>query len=262
MRTVTSADGTEIAYELHGSGPPLVLLHGGSGSRENWAGLRPHLETEFTLVLPDRRGRGDSGGHAEYGLDREIADLRALLDAVDGDPAVFGHSFGGLVALAAAETLPIDRLLLYEPALLVGEHRGDDLAARMQERLDAGRRREAMRLFYEESSDIPDVEALPWWPEEVHFGRTETVVRENREVEAFELPTEPEVDARTLLLTGEHGPAHLQDAVFTLRDRLSDARLVELDGVGHVAPMTAPERVAEAVRGFVGRAEPPRSNSV
>lgn len=250
MQTVTSADGTEIAYEEHGSGPPLVLLHGGSGCRRHWDALRPHLAEEFTLVVPDRRGRGDSGDGDGYSLDREVEDLRALVDAVDGDPAVFGHSFGGLVALAAAGDLSVDWLALYEPALLVGDHRGDDLAARMRERLDAGERRESMRLFFEEAGGVPDVEQLPWWPDEVHFDRAETVVRENRAVEDFRLPAEPAVDAPTLLLTGERGPEHLRDAVFELDDRLPDARVAELDGVGHVATQSAPDRVADAVRTF------------
>lgn len=262
MQTVTSSDGTEIAYEKAGSGPPLLLVHGGAGCRTDLAALCGQLASEFTLIVPDRRGRGDSGDHEEYGLDREIADLRALLSVVDGEAAVFGHSFGGLIAFAAAEEVSLDRLVLYEPALLVGQHRGDDLAARMQAKLEDGNRREAMRLFYEESGDIPDVEAMSWWPDETHFGRAETVVRENYVVEDFELPERPEIEVPTLLLTGECGPEHLRDAVFTLEDRLPESELLELEGVGHVAPMTAPQRVADALVSFLSRPVGSRSNSV
>jgi len=82
---MTSADGTEIAYEIHGTGQPLVLFHGSTADRDHWGPLVRHLTDAFRLVAADRRGRGDSGDAAEYSLDREVADLRALVDAVDGD---------------------------------------------------------------------------------------------------------------------------------------------------------------------------------
>lgn len=163
------------------------------------------------------------------------------------------------MALAAARSLPLDRLVLYEPALLVGEHRGDDLADRMDERLAAGQRQEAMGLFLEEAGGVPDVEQLPWWPEEANLHLTETVVRENRAVEAYDLPEEPDVPVPTLLVTGERGPEQLRDAVFALDRRLSDSRLVELAGVGHVGTRTAPDRLASAVTSFAGGASPTES---
>lgn len=251
MQTVTSSDGTSIAYETHGQGPPLILLHGGSATRRTWDTLRPHLADDFTLVLPDRRGRGDSGDADEYSLDREVADVRVLADAVDGDVTVFGHSYGGLIALATANEGDIGRLVLYEPSVLVGEHRDDDLVERMQDCLDVGEREEAMKLFYQKGAGIPEPEQLPFWPESVEFELVETVIRENATVEEYKLPEELNIDTPTLLLTGERGPTHLRDAVFTLDDKLSDSRLVELEGVGHVAIESAPDRVAEAVRSFV-----------
>lgn len=251
MHTCLSADGTEITYEKDGSGPPLILLHGGSGTRHSWDTLRPHLSDTATLIVPDRRGRGDSGDSDEYDLEREVADLRAIVQAVDGTPTVFGHSFGGLVALAAAADLPIERLVLYEPALLVGDHRGDDLAARMEDQIEAGARRDAMRLFFEEAGGVTDVEQLPWWPEEARIHLVDTVVRENRAVESYELPTKPEIAVPTLLLTGEYGPGFLRDGIFALDERLPESRVVELEGVGHVAIESAPERLATVVESFV-----------
>lgn len=257
MQTVTATDGTSIAYEQRGDGPPLVLLHGSSTTRHAWDGIIPHLAEDFTLVVPDRRGRGDSGDGDDYDLAHEIADLRAVLDAIDGDPTVFGHSFGGLVALAAATETAIDRLVLYEPAVLVGEHRDDDLAARMQGRLDSGEREAAMKLFFRDAGGVPAPERLPIWPEEVNFDLVETVIRENEAVEAYDLPAAPDVDCPTLLLTGERGPEHLREAVRTLSDRLPRSRLIEFDGMGHVGTQAAPERVADAVRSFYST-EPPQ----
>jgi pimeloyl-ACP methyl ester carboxylesterase len=250
MQTVTSIDGTEIAYERHGNddGPPLVLVHGGSGSRHSWDALVPHLADEFAVVVPDRRGRGDSGDADDYGLDREVADVRAVLEDVRGTPTLFGHSFGGLCALEAAREATVERVVLYEPAILVGEHRrGADLAARMQELVDAGDREAAVELFFREATGTADVEQLPVAQA---AAVVETVIRENRAIERYSLPDDP-LSVPTLLLTGEHGPAHLRDGVRALSETIGDSRLVELDGVGHLAVLSAPALVARELRTFV-----------
>jgi pimeloyl-ACP methyl ester carboxylesterase len=249
MQTVSSADGTRIAYERHGTGPTLVLLHGSSGSRHAWDAVVSHLTEEFTVVVPDRRGRGASGDADTHSLAREVADLRAVLDTVD-DATVVGHSYGGLVSLVAATELDLDRLVLYEPALLVGEYRGDNLAARMQQRLEAGERETAMKLFFREAGGVPAPEQLPIWPQDVNFDLVETVIRENRAVESYDLPAAPGIDCPTLLLTGERGPEHLRAGVQALADRLPESHVVEFDGVGHVGTESAPDRVASAVRSF------------
>jgi hypothetical protein len=76
-------------------------------------------------------------------------------------------------------------------------------------RLDAGDRHEVLRLVMEEAGGVPDIEQLPWWPEEAPFDRADTVVRENYAVEGFDVPAEPDIEAPVLLLTGEYGPEHL-----------------------------------------------------
>jgi len=250
MQTVTSADGTRIAYDRHGEGPPLLLVHGSSGTRRAWDAVVPHLAEEFTLIVPDRRGRGDSGDGDTYSLAGEVEDLDALRGVVEGDVTVFGHSFGGLLTLAATERIDFHRLILYEPAVLVGDHRGNNLASRMQTCLDAGDREAAMKLFFQEGGGVPAPEELPIWPDGVNFDLVETVIRENHAVESYELPSDPAIDCPTLLLTGEHGPTHLRDAVRTLADRVPQSYLVEFDGIGHVGTHSAPEQVAAAVRSF------------
>lgn len=250
MHTVTASDGTEIAYDREGTGPPLVLLHGTGVTRDSWAFLREHLASDFTLLVPDRRGRGASGDSEAYSLDRDVDDLAALLETVDGPTTVFGHSFGGLIGLRAAESLGFDRLVLYEPAMLTDADRTDgSMADRMAGLLAQGDRREAVKLFFTQAAGIDDVEALPIWPACVDLA--ETIVREVRAVERNPIPTDPAVSIPTLLLYGEDSPPHLLDSIQTLADRLGRAHLVGLDGVGHAGHTGAAERVAAQVRQFV-----------
>ncbi|ELZ01417.1 alpha/beta fold hydrolase (plasmid) [Natrialba aegyptia] len=245
MQTVTSNDRTEIAYEMYGEGPPIVLVHGSGETRQAWNPLYPHLTDRFTVVVPDRRGRGKSGDADAYSLDREVADLCTLLDIFDDDPAVFGHSFGGLIALEAAQESSLDQLVLYEPALQTSND-ANDLPARMQKRIDNGEREAAMELFYREEAGLPAPTQLPIWPDRIHFDLAETVVRELRAVQASDHGSSVDIDCSTLLLTGEQSPDHLRSSINTLQPTLGQC--VELDAVGHVGTQTAPERVANTIQ--------------
>ncbi|EMA45199.1 alpha/beta fold hydrolase [Halococcus saccharolyticus] len=255
MQTVTSADGTSIAYEQHGEGPPLVLLHGGA-TRHYWKPIVPRFADDFTIVLPDRRGRGDSGDDDEYSLQKEVEDACAVIDAVDGDPGLFGHSFGGLQAIEAARSAPIESVVAYEPAYLVGEYRARaDLAAEMQTRLDEGQHREAMKLHLREvlhGGDIDDfhgwLDEWPLWPACVE--NVENTVRMDRALEQHRLPDTLDVDVPVLLLTGTEGPSHLRESVRSVDAALPTSRLVEFDGLGHSGPTEAPDRITAAVRAF------------
>jgi len=262
MQTVTATDGTRIAYETHGDGPPLVLLHGG-GTRRYWDPVVPHFEDDYTVVVPDRRGRGDSGDHEAYSLDKEIEDTRAVVETLDEEPILFGHSFGGLRAIETARVTPVEAVVAYEPAVLVGEYRERaDLAARMQARLDAGDREGAMRLHLREvlhGGEISDeafeqwLDEWPAWPGYARF--TENALRMDRAIEAYELPATLDLGAPALLLTGSEGPPHLRDSVRAVEEVVGDGRLVEFEGVGHDGPTADPERVTGAVQAFLQQIE-------
>ena len=117
---VTSADGTTIGYRSFGAGPPLLVLHGAMQSALSHRDLAGALADRFTVVLPDRRGRGASGPFgADWSLDREVEDVAALL-AGTGARLAFGVSSGAIILLEAALTGAFDRLALFEPALVVG----------------------------------------------------------------------------------------------------------------------------------------------
>lgn len=120
MEQATSIDGTRIAFARRGTGDPVLLVHGTTGSAASWAMVAPHLESQFTVVTMDRRGRGESGDGAEYSLDLEAADVGAVVDAIGEGVHVVGHSYGARVALLAAmRSSGVQSLTLYEPPLSV-----------------------------------------------------------------------------------------------------------------------------------------------
>jgi len=256
VQTVTSADGTSIAYEQQGEGPPLLLLHGGS-SPQFWKPIVPLFADDYTVIIPHRRGVGASGDSEEYSLERGVEDVCAVVDAVDGNPALFGHSFGGLLAIEAARTASVRALVAYEPAVLVGEYREQaDLAAQMQALIDDGNRREAMKQYIREvmhGGQIEDFDGWlaewPPWPDIVAL--TDNIARINRTIEQYRLPDGLSINAPTLLLTGSEGPPHLRDGIHEVHDTISDSRLVEFEGVGHGGPEEAPDRVTGEVRAFI-----------
>lgn len=252
MHAVESADGTSIGYEVCGTGPPMVLVHGSASDRHSWRGLIPHLSDAYSLVVPDRRGRGASGDADGYHLDREVEDVLAVVDSLEEPPVLFGHSYGALLSFVAEPELDLRALILYEPPILLGEYRESDLAPSMEAKLEAGDRRGALREFLEVAGGVAEVEQLPWWPEHANFDLLETVVRESYAVGEYQLPDELSVSAPTLLLTGEYGPPHLRHAVQTLATRLPAASLVDLDGVGHVGIQTTPDRIASELLDFLG----------
>lgn len=107
MRTVTSCDGTPIAYWHEGRGPVLVLVGGA---------LRG-LSSRFTVYGFDRRGHGASGDTVPYALAREVEDVEAVITAAGGRAFVVGLPGAGHVALEAARRLPsVSRVAILDPA--------------------------------------------------------------------------------------------------------------------------------------------------
>ena len=117
---VASADGTPIGYLRAGHGPAVVVLHGSNESARSHLQLARALADEFTVYLPDRRGRGLSGPHRpDHCMRTEVEDLQAVV-AHAGAQKVFGVSVSALIALQAARATPaIGQVAVYEPALLM-----------------------------------------------------------------------------------------------------------------------------------------------
>ena len=173
MQTVTSADGTTIAYERSGQGPPLIVVGGAMNDRTAAAPLAELLSTTFTVVAYDRRGRGDSGDTQPYAPERELDDLATLLEALGGSASVFGHSSGAVLALdAAAHGLAITRLALYEPPFTVDDSRPpvpEDFVATLEQLTALGRRGDAVAYFMTTGVGLPPQMVAqgrnePMWP--------------------------------------------------------------------------------------------------
>lgn len=150
---VTSKDGTRIAYETLGSGPPLVVVWGALGFRASpfARAMREELAKAYTVYDYDRRGRGESGDTQPYAVAREVEDLRAVCEAAGGNPLVWATSSGAALALeAAASGVPMRMLAAHEPPYMVGDvaDRPDaDFEARMRALVAEGKRDEAVKYF-------------------------------------------------------------------------------------------------------------------
>lgn len=121
---VVSKDGTRVAYDESGEGPPLILVVGALGGRSTpfTDSYRKELAKQFTIIMYDRRGRGESSDTQPYAVQREVEDLAALVDACSGPPYVAGISSGAALALeAAASGVPMAGLFAYEPPYMVGD---------------------------------------------------------------------------------------------------------------------------------------------
>lgn len=116
MRKVVSQDGTTIAYEKTGEGPPIVLLNGAFRDHTIFDTLVPELAPHCTTYVYDRRGRGESGDAPTYAVEREIEDLEAMIAEAGGQAVVFAGSCGANLAIEAAlRGAPITKLALHEP---------------------------------------------------------------------------------------------------------------------------------------------------
>ena len=92
MPRVTSRDGTPIAYDRQGAGPPVILVGGGLDDGSENAPLAAELADRFTVYDYARRGRGESGDTEPYVVARELEDLEALVGQAGGSAHVYGWS--------------------------------------------------------------------------------------------------------------------------------------------------------------------------
>jgi pimeloyl-ACP methyl ester carboxylesterase len=178
MRTVTSKDGTTIAFDQAGKGPALILVGGAFEQRAmdsetaKLAAL-PLLAQHFTVFHYDRRGRGDSTDTQPYAVEREIEDIEALINEAGGSAFVFGISSGAALAMEAAIKLgsKVKKLAMYEAPYNsdeVARQAWMDYRKQLKELLAADRRGDAVVLFMMlvgmPAEHVPEVRQYPMWP--------------------------------------------------------------------------------------------------
>jgi pimeloyl-ACP methyl ester carboxylesterase len=245
MNRVTSSDGTTIAFDRLGDGPPVILVCGGSTDRMANAPLAELLAEHYTVLNYDRRGRGGSGDTLPYAVEREVEDLDAVIEAAGGSAFVYGTSSGGALAFeAAASGLAIKKLALWEPPYILDESRRPpaDTARTYTELVSAGRRGEAVEYFMGKVVGLPpefvaQARNAPWWPAQEALAHT--LAYDATIMGDYSLPTErlASVTTPTLVIDGGASFPWMGETAQALADVLPDARHRTLEGQTHdVAP--------------------------
>lgn len=252
----TSADGTQIAYDVKGTGPVLVIVEGAMCRREMGAAqiLTPSLSDRFSVVGYDRRGRGESGDTQPYDVQREVEDLIAVLDAVGPDAYVFAASSGAALALEAArQGVPMKKLAVYEAPFIIDDTHAPnslDLPEQIERLVADDRRGAAVKLFMKVVGvPAPMLVVMPLFPMWKGLKAiAHTLAYDFRIVLPFEqgqpLPVGHygTVTPETIVIAGGKSPAYMQNAQGAIAAQLPAGRLVTLKGQTHMinAKATSP----------------------
>lgn len=269
-RFVASPDGVPIALFEGGlpahatTEPSVVLVHGTTADHTTFRAFVPVLGLTRHLVAIDRRGRGASGdGHGDYAIEQEYDDLAAVahsLATLDGRPVdVFGHSYGGRVALGAALRSPeIGRLVVYEgaPPATGRPYRPTGLERDVRRHLGDGDGAAALEAFFRQVVGMDDAaiaayRANPVWP--LRVAAAHTLLREleaegspGASLEALGGVVNP-----TLLVLGVASRPPFHAATAALAERLADATVLRIDGAAHAAHHTHVPELAFGVESFL-----------
>lgn len=246
MDTVSSNDGTTIAYDKAGEGPALILVDGAlsvhsSGGKSELAEL---LAPHFTVYGYDRRGRGGSGDTLPYAVDREIEDIEALIDQAGGSAFLYGHSSGGTLALQAAVRIGgrVSMIAVYEPPhnddldaqqswseylreldrLLVGERRGDAVAL-------------FMRFVGTPDDQVEGMRQAPFWPNMEAIAPTLAYDHGAIIGERWSAPTDlaAQVSVPALVIAGEASFPFMPHTARVLSEALPHGQRRMLEGQSH-----------------------------
>ena len=254
--SVISKDGTKIGYRQLGHGPGVMMLHGAMESAQSHMGLAQALADQFTVYLPDRRGRGLSGAYRkDYSTQDAVDDLDALLTKT-GARNLFGVSSGAMVCLQAALKLTgIDRLALYEPALIVNHSVSTDFLARYDREIAEGKIAAALVTGMKGAHMGPPIlNAMPRFLLE-YFSK-QGMAAEDKTAQpgdvtmrvlaptlhydfqlivdlAETLDSYRALQTNVLLLGGSQSPAFLKIALDALEKTLPNAKRVEFPGLDH-----------------------------
>ncbi len=241
METVTSKDGTTIAFDRMGQGPPVVLVCGGSVDRMSNAGLAKHLAADFTMLNYDRRGRGGSSDTLPYAIEREVEDIEAVIDAAGGSACLWGSSSGAVLALIAAESgVPVTKLALWEPPFVPEElpRPPQDQVSQYETMIAEGRRGDAVEYFMSKVVGMPaevvaGARTQPWWAATEALAHT--LAYDARIMGDYTIPTDraASVKVPTIVIAGGADFPWMRQTAQALADALPDGEIRILEGQGH-----------------------------
>jgi len=242
MNTLSSPDGTAIAYDQQGQGPALILVDGAltvhsSGSGSELAKL---LAPHFTVCGFDRRGRGESGDTLPYAVDREIDDIEALIDRAGGPAFLYGHSSGGPLAMRAAIRLggKVSKIAMYEPPYNNdpgAQESWSQYLRQLRRALAEGRRGDAVALFMRfvgmPAEQVDGMRRAPFWPGMEAVAPTLAAIMG----EPWSVPTElaAGVPVPALVMAGDASFPFMPDAARVLSQALPQGQLRTLEGQTH-----------------------------
>jgi pimeloyl-ACP methyl ester carboxylesterase len=245
METTQSADGTRIAFEKSGDGPPIILVGGAfcdHTARVAGTPLAAGLQSAHTVICFDRRGRGESTDTPPYAVAREIEDVAALIEVAGGSAYVYGHSSGAVLALEAALAgLPILKLALYEPPIVLPGERAPmptDLEQELVRLAATGKRSEAAELFLTRGAAVPEsavagMKKAPFWPGLEALAHTlPNDVRLTADV-PWLLTRARGARTPTVVFEGERSPPWMRSGIAKLAEVIRGARLLSIAGQAH-----------------------------
>jgi pimeloyl-ACP methyl ester carboxylesterase len=265
---VAQVNDTELQYESHGSGDPLVLVHGSWVDRHSWDLIVPLLSPTYRVVWFDRRGHSvEENGQARGTIHDDVADLEGLMKEVGATPAhVIGNSMGASITLNLAARSPelFRSLIVHEPPLLallrsepaaraVGEETEKNIAA-VVEVLRTGDNPAGAQLFVETVAIGPGMwGVLPKEIQDTFVRNAPTFLQENEDPDAFgvDIKALSKLDKPILLSEGDQSPPFFSPIVGVLARELPNAHHHVFHGQGHVPHFTDPTGYVEVVKGFL-----------
>ena len=257
---VTTSDGVTLGGTVHGEGPPLVLLQGVIGDCDlDWDRVVGHLADRFTCHLPSLRGRGLSGDHPDLSVGRIIDDVVAYVESIGEATGLTGWSGGGSWALAAAaESDAVSAVAPFEPGMLslLGEQDQavvGNAVARTVELAAEGNLTAAARAFAGFPFNDGEIAAAA---DAGYFEAAGRYVPNLLNVLQHAMgsadPTsDPAVlgaiQAPVVVLLGSDTKPFFTTSARYVTEHVQHARIQEIPGAGHAAPLTHPEALAEAL---------------
>lgn len=264
-------DGAAITYREAGDGPPVILLHASSSHSGQWKPLIDALSERFRVLAPDFHGYGRSDAlpdtRTPY-FHRDAAIVTALMEE-DGAPAhLVGHSLGGTVAARVAAGRPdgVASLTLIEPVLFnLLEERKDvrcreylELAHAMMVLVRFGEHERAARMFHDHWSapatlDTLDAETRDYIVRTIPRAADDWYGISALAPGALTIADLSTIRTPVLLMCAQHTPPATRGITEILRETLPHAEYREVEGAGHMAPVTHPEAVNPVIADFLDR---------